>query len=100
MTGGRAPRQKGDRLERAVVKILQDAGFGCERVPLSGSVGGKFSGDVTTPLLGADCTIECKSRANGFLNLYEWLDEGRDILVLKSDRRDALVVLRLKFAAE
>jgi Holliday junction resolvase len=37
MSGGRASRQKGDRAERAIVKVLQDHGFAAERVPLSGS---------------------------------------------------------------
>src|ERR1700730_10414282 len=97
--GGRASRDKGNRLERAVVRLLQDRGLGAERIPLSGSAGGSFSGDVTTPLIGRDLTIECKSRANGFLKLYSWL-EGRDALIIKADRRDALVVLPLRLAAE
>jgi hypothetical protein len=97
--GGRASRDKGNRLERAVVRLLQDHGLGAERVPLSGSAGGSFSGDVTTQLIGRDLTIECKSRANGFLTLYAWL-EGRDVLIIKADRRDALVVLPLRLAAE
>jgi Holliday junction resolvase len=99
MKGGRASRQKGNRLERAIVRLLQDHGLGAERVPLSGSAGGSFSGDVTTPLIGRDLTIECKSRANGFLKLYTWL-EGRDALIIKADRRDALVVLPLRLAVE
>jgi len=98
-SGGRASRDKGNRLERAVVHLLQDYGLGAERIPLSGSAGGSFSGDVTAPLVGRDFTIECKSRANGFLELYAWL-EGRDALIIKADRRDALVVLPLRFAAE
>jgi Holliday junction resolvase len=99
MKGGRASRQKGNRLERAIVRLLQDHGLGAEHIPLSGSAGGSFCGDVTTPLIGRDLTIECKSRANGFLKLYAWL-ENREILVLKADRRDALVVLPLHLAAE
>lgn len=31
--GGRASRDKGNRFERAVVRLLQDAGLGAERVP-------------------------------------------------------------------
>jgi Holliday junction resolvase len=97
--GGRASRDKGNRLERAIVRLLQDHGLGAECIPLTGSAGGSFSGDVTTPLIGRDLTIECKSRANGFLKLYAWL-EGRHILVVKADRRDALVILPLRLAAE
>ena len=97
--GGRGARQKGDRLERTVVRLLQDVGFGAERIPLSGAAGGSFSGDVTTPLLGRDRVLECKSRANGFLKLYAWL-ENSDAVILKSDRKDALCVVRLRFALE
>jgi hypothetical protein len=97
--GGRASREKGNRLERAVVHLLQDAGFGAERVPLSGSVGGSYKGDISIPLLGHDLTVECKARASGFASLYDWL-EGRDALVIKANRKDALVVLRIGLAAE
>ena len=97
--GGRASRDKGNRFERAIVKLLQDRGLGAERIPLSGSAGGSFSSDVTLPLIGRDLAIECKSRANGFLKLYAWL-EGRDALIIKADRRDALVVMPLRLAAE
>jgi len=97
--GGRASRDKGNRLERAIVRLLQDHGFGAERVPLSGSAGGSYAGDLTVPLLGRDLVVEAKSRANGFTRLYSWLD-GRSALIIKADRRDVLVVLPLKLAVE
>jgi hypothetical protein len=97
--GGRASRDKGNRLERAIVKLLQDRGLGAERVPLSGSAGGSYSGDLTVPILGRDLVVETKARANGFARLYSWL-EDRDVLIVKADRRDALVVLPLHLAAE
>ena len=53
-SGGRATRQKGNRAERALVRALQNKGFGAERVTLSGSAGGRFQGDVTVPLIGVD----------------------------------------------
>jgi Holliday junction resolvase len=99
MTGGRSSRDKGNRLERAVVRLLQDAGLGAERVPLSGSAGGSHLGDLTVPVIGVDRTVECKARANGFAQLYAWLQD-RDVLIVKADRRDALVVLPLRLAAE
>jgi hypothetical protein len=43
--------------------------------------------------------IEVKCRADGFRELYRWLD-ARDILVIKSDRREPLAVVRLSLAAE
>jgi Holliday junction resolvase len=99
MTGGGAPRQKGNRFERAIVRLLQDAGLGAERVPLSGAAGGSYCGDITVPLLGRDLVVEAKARANGFVRLYSWF-EGRDVLIIKADRRDAMVVLPLRLAAE
>ena len=97
--GGRASRDKGDRFERAVVRLLQDAGLGAERVPLSGSAGGSYSGDLTVPILGRDLVVEAKARANGFARLYSWL-EDRDVLIIKADRRDALVIMPLRLAAD
>lgn len=99
ISGGRASRDKGNRLERAIIKLLQDAGLASERVPLSGSAGGSYAGDLTVPILGRDLIVEAKARANGFAQLYAWL-EGRDALVIRADRRDALVVLPLRLAAE
>ena len=52
--GGRASRAKGNRTERAVVRFLQNAGFSAERVPLSGSAGGSYFGDITVPVIGRD----------------------------------------------
>ena len=66
---------------------------------MSGAAGGSYLGDLTVPVLGRDLVIEAKSRANGFAQLYSWL-EGRDVLIIKADRRDAMVVLPLRLAAE
>ena len=43
--------------------------------------------------------IECKARADGFREFYNWLDE-RDVLIIKSDRREPLVVVRLGLASD
>jgi Holliday junction resolvase len=99
MTGGSRARAKGDRLERAIVNLLQSHGLGAERVPLSGAAGGRFGGDLSCPCLGRDLVLEAKSRRTGFSFLYKALVD-RDVLVLRSDRCDALVVLRLKLAAQ
>jgi hypothetical protein len=69
------------------------------RVPLSGAIGGRFGGDVVLPLLGRDLCIEVKARAQGFRELYSWLNE-RDALIVKADRLEPLVVVRLSLAAE
>jgi hypothetical protein len=96
---GRAPREKGDRFERAIVRLLQDAGIAGERIPCSGSCGGSFSGDINVPLLGIDRVAECKARAKGFAPLYDWL-KSRDILIVKRTRSDPLVIVPLRVAPE
>jgi hypothetical protein len=40
-----------------------------------------------------------KCRGHGFRELYSWLDR-RDVLIVKADRREPLVVVRLSLAAE
>ncbi len=96
-TGGRRSRDKGNRVERHLVRFFQDAGFAAERVPLSGSAGGSYLGDLTVPLLGIDRVVEVKARADGFRELYAWL-ERRDVLIVKADRREPLVVVPLRLA--
>lgn len=98
MAGGRSPRQKGNRAERALVRYLQDHGFAAERVPLSGSAGGSYLGDLTVALLGVDRVAEVKVRGAGFRQLYSWLN-GRDLLIVRADRLEPLVILPLKLAA-
>src|SRR3990167_11096478 len=99
MTGGKASRQKGDRAEREVVNILQEAGIAAERYPLSGSVGGSFAGDVLVPVLGADRRVEVKCKADGFALISRWL-VNRYGLVLRADRSEPLIVIRLRDFAE
>jgi Holliday junction resolvase len=96
--GGRRSRDKGNRAERALVRFLQDHGFAAERVPLSGSAGGRFKGDVTVPLLGRDLCCEVKVRSDGYRQLYAALD-GRDVLIVRADRSEPLVIVRLSLAA-
>ena len=98
MSGARH-RQKGARGERSVVKFLQARGFAAERIPLSGAAGGSFVGDVSIPLLGRDHVAEVKCRGQGFRQLYQWL-QARDLLIVRADRREPLVILPLKLAAE
>jgi hypothetical protein len=99
MSGGRASRQKGNRVEREIVRLLQGAGFAAERVPLSGSAGGSYAGDVTVPLLRRDLVCEVKARRHGFQQLHAWLD-GRDLLIVRADRCQPLVVIPLSLAIE
>jgi hypothetical protein len=50
-------------------------------------------------LLGIDRTVECKARGSAFKQLYAWL-EARDILVVRADRQEPLVILPLALAAQ
>lgn len=97
---GKKSRDKGARGERHLKRLLQDRGFAAERIPLSGAAGGKFRGDVTAPFLGIDRRFEVKVRADGFRELYGWLADDVDFLVVKADRREALLITRLRFALD
>jgi hypothetical protein len=99
MTGGRASRAKGNRVERQIVRLLQDHGFAADRVPLSGAACGRFGGDISVPLLGVDRRVQVKCRGEGFRRLYAWLD-GADLLIVGDDPSEPLVGLPLRFAAD
>lgn len=96
---GKFSRDKGSRIERAIVNAMQDNGLAAERVPLSGAAHGRFGGDISFPLIGRDMRVEVKGRAAGFKQLYRWLN-GADVLMVRADRSETLVVLRLPLAME
>jgi Holliday junction resolvase len=96
---GRRCRSKGARTERGVVNALKASGIAAVRVLLSGAVGGRFAGDIMLPFLGRDLCVEVKARADGFRELYSWLNQ-RDVLIVKADRQEPLVVVRLSLVAE
>ena len=90
MTGLRSLR-KGVRVELAIAKLI-----GARKVS-----GAYQAGHDLELLLGDNrmLRIECKARAAGFRQPYDWLDE-RDLLIIKSDRREPLGILRMSLAAE
>lgn len=97
---GKFSRDKGNRVEREIVRKLQDVfGLAAERVPLSGASGGRFGADISIPLLGRDLRAEVKARASGFTRIYDWL-AGNDLLIIKADHKQMLVVLPLDSAAD
>ena len=96
---GRRSRSKGARTERSIVNALRASGIAAVRVPLSGAGGGRFAGDILLPVMGRDLCVEVKARAAGFRELYSWLT-NRDVLIVKADRQEPLVVLRLSLAAQ
>jgi hypothetical protein len=96
----RAPsRSKGARTERSIINTLRANGIAAVRVPRSGAVGGRFARDIVLPLVGRDVCVDVKARADGFRDLYGWLD-GHDAPILKADRQEPLVVVRLPLAVE
>ena len=91
---GKSQRDKGYRVENEARKKLEAHGLDAYRVPLSG--GASIKGDVVIrkgdPLPADEWTLEIKARANGFKQIYKWLEDA-DALVLKADRQKELVVL-------
>ncbi len=84
-------KHKGNRVENQMVKLLLDADIPAQRVPLSGQVGGLFSGDIR---IAEQYTAEVKARKNGegFATIQKWLGEN-DFLFLKQDRKSPIVVM-------
>jgi hypothetical protein len=95
---GRRSRSKGVRIERGIVNAPEAYGLAAVRVPLSGAVGGRFAGDIILPPMGRDLCVEVKVRADGFRELSCWLNERN--MIVKADRQEPLVVLRMSLAAE
>lgn len=87
-------KQKGDRLEREIVELLRANGLDAYRIPLSGAQRG-FKGDIEVRLRDSKLTLEAKSRANGFQLIYKALGSN-DLLAIKQDRQEPLIVMRLK----
>jgi hypothetical protein len=50
-------------------------------------------------LLGISRSIECKVRARAFGQIYSWLANS-DLLIIRADRKEPLVVLPLWLASE
>jgi Holliday junction resolvase len=88
-------RDKGLRFERAIVKLLQDRGLAAEKISRTGY----SSADLSVPILNADRRVECKVRKDAFRELYRWL-EASDLLIVRSDRNQPLVILPLRLASE
>lgn len=97
---GKASRDKGANFERRVVHMFREYHFEAVRIPLSGAAEG-FPGDVLVTVGWQEdpLRVECKKRADGFREIYRWL-EGNDLLVIGADRKEPLAVMPLKLAVE
>lgn len=92
---GKMERRKGYRVEHEIENSFRSAGIEAKRVPLSGST--NFAkGDVQIALKNNRIlTAEVKARKEGFKQIYDWL-EGKDLLIIKANKKEPLVVLRLR----
>jgi hypothetical protein len=87
---GRRSRSKGVRTERTIAKMI-----GAQKVSRAYAAGHDLELKFGDRLL----RIECKARADGFRELYSWLD-ACDALIVKADRQKPLVVVRSSLAVE
>lgn len=84
-------RRKGSGYEKEIERGHLALGIQASKMPLSGALGGKYSGDVQIAgLIG-----ECKRRRKGYSSLYKALEQGggSDVLFVRDDNRETLVVL-------
>ena len=79
------PKAKGSRAEREIKRAFENAGFGVVR-----SAGSFGKGDLHVSGIGF---VQIKARKS--FHVYN-LFEGADVLVLKADRKEPLVVMPLK----
>lgn len=90
-------RNKGDREERDVVNLLRSLGISCERTLESGKrPDGSNTWDITIfPNPDSIMRGECKVRADGFKQIYDWLKN--DFLTIRADRKERLYVIPERF---
>lgn len=89
---GKMQRTKGANFEREIVNKHKDWGIETHRVPLSGS-----TDFAKHDVIISGISAECKIRANGFKQIYEWLEyQTPDILICRADRKEPFYVLSEK----
>ena len=89
-SGGKSSRTKGLRWEREIVNQLKAKGIQAERVPLSGSAGGSFSGDIL--IRGYTAEVKARASGEGFRRLEQWKGDN-DFLILARDRAKPVVLI-------
>jgi Holliday junction resolvase len=76
-------KQKGSYHERKIEDWFKQLDIEAERQPLSGSLGGKYRGDIKLNLRGMELIVEVKYRdKSNFPSPFSVL-EGRDMAVFK-----------------
>ncbi|BDG61909.1 hypothetical protein [Caldinitratiruptor microaerophilus] len=71
---GRTQARRGYRAEKEIEARLERFGF--RRVPLSGRLGGRYSGDLRREGSGVLTVLEVKRRQGGQKQLRAWLAQG------------------------
>ena len=96
----RGRRGRGQQSERELVALFQKWGLEARRVPLPRAPGepepGAAEGDADAYKIGRDPPLvgECKTRKDGFRELYAWLEsDGADYLALRAENAEWLFVL-------
>lgn len=80
-------RQKGDRFERALVKVLNEVGISAHRVPLSGAVEG-YPGDLLLDAFDPPIIVQCKHFADDFKRLFKIVEEAPITWVMEKPAED------------
>jgi hypothetical protein len=85
-------KTKGTRIERAMVKKYMDAEIPCERMIMSGALGGAFSGDLRVGTERWKGEVKSRKGGGGFVTIKRWLGDN-DILVLHENYEEPLIVM-------
>lgn len=89
---GLMQRQKGARVERELVQKLRLLGLDAKRIPLSGATEyAKYDVEVKFTN-GVKCSIEVKSRKDGFKKIYELAEKHPGASFLEGSTAEALLL--------
>jgi len=89
-------KQKGMYHERRIVEWLHTTGVKAKRQPLSGALGGEYSGDIKIELLGYELVVEVKYRdLSNFPSPFKVLD-NRDMAIYKRRTGSPQTIVILK----
>lgn len=80
-------REKGDRFERALVKVLNEVGISSHRVPLSGAVEG-YPGDILLDAFDPPMIVQCKHFADDFKRMFTIVEESPIAWVMEKPKDD------------
>lgn len=86
-------KAKGTYHEKWVVEWLKEIGLPAKRQPLSGALGGEYSGDIVTEIMGHRLVTEVKYRdASSFPSPFSVLT-NRDLAIYKRRKGEPQVVV-------